>query len=360
VALDAQALEKEKGAGRAMSDFKKIVIRGTNWLGDSVITIPAVRAVRQLFPSASIGMVAPAKLAGVWENERSIDHVIPVPQPADLRDKLNAIRLVRSGRYDLGVLFPNSLESALWFFLSGVRRRLGYATCGRVFLLNWKVQPPDGGGHQVHRYLNLVRALGPVHSEPRPSINIPEWLRGWARDSLRGKGLEQGVPLVGVSPGSTYGPAKCWPREKFAGLIRLVRTRLRAPVIIVGGERERALADSLCRGYGGGVINMAGETTVMQLAALMARCALLVSNDTGPMHLACAVGTPVVAIIGPTDPGATGPLGTHLIVRNAVACSPCFKRRCPTDHRCMTELSVEEVYRATEQLFNKSQIQKVK
>ena len=333
-----------------MKEFKKIVIRGTNWLGDSVITIPSVRAVRQLFPSASISMVAPANLAGIWENEPSVDQVIPVAQPAGLRDKLNAIRIVRSGRYDLGVLFPNSFESALCFFLSGVRRRLGYATCGRGIVLNWKVQPV-GEGHQVHRYLNLVRALGPVHSEPRPSISIPERLRGWARDALQKKGRAEGALLVGINPGSTYGPAKCWPREKFAGLIQLVRERLKAQVIIVGGERERALTDSLRHGFGGDVLNMAGETTVMQLAALMGRCAVLVSNDTGPMHLACAVGTPVVAVIGPTDPGATGPLGTHLIVRNAVECSPCFRRHCPTDHRCMTELSAERVYGAVEQLI---------
>jgi len=339
-----------------MNEFKKIIIRGTNWLGDSVISIPAVGAVRQLFPSASLSMVAPANLASLWENERSIDHVIPVGRPTTLWEKLRIIRLLRSDRYDLGILFPNSFESALWFILAGVRKRLGYATCGRGLLINWKVDPAGHGGHQVHHYLNLVRALGTIHAEPRPSINIPDRLRQWARDALQKKGFTKSDLLVGINPGSVYGPAKCWPPEKFAALIRLVRERRGVPVIIVGGERERALADSLCHGTGRDVFSMAGETTVMQLAALMERCAVVVSNDTGPMHLACAVGTPVVAIIGPTDPRATGPLGPHLIVRSAVECSPCFKRRCPTDHRCMTELSVEEVYRATEQLLKKSQI----
>jgi heptosyltransferase-2 len=352
VALDAQALEEEKKAERAMNEFKRIVIRGTNWLGDSVITIPAVRAVRQLFPSASIGMVAPANLAGIWESEPSVDHVIPVARPAGLREKLNAIRRVRSGRYDLGVLFPNSFESALWFFLSGVRRRLGYATCGRGPLLNWGIPPPDAVGHQVHRYLNLVRAMGPANPAPRPSLGVPDGLRAWAREALQKKGVAVHDCLVGINPGSAYGPAKCWPAEKFACLIRLVRERMGAQVLIVGSERERALADSLCRGSGEEALNMAGETTVMQLAALIECCTLLVSNETGPMHLACAVGTPVVAVVGPTDPGATGPLGIHLIVRHTVECSPCFRRKCPTDHRCMTGLAVERVYEAVENLLN--------
>ncbi|MEJ2745237.1 MAG: lipopolysaccharide heptosyltransferase II [bacterium] len=326
-----------------MSDFKKIVIRGTNWLGDSVITIPAVRAVRELYPSASIDIVAPGNLADLWEDSGAVDRVIPVARPTDIREKLRIIGRLRECRYDLGVVFPNSFESALWFFLAGVRRCLGYATCGRGFLLNWRVQPPDGGGHQVHRYLNLVRAMGPIRTEAAPSIVIPERLRGWARDILREKGIAENDRIVGINPGSTYGPAKCWPQEKFAGLIRSLRERLGASVVVVGGKQERALTDALCRGRGKGIVDTAGETTVMQLAALLARCAVVVSNDTGPMHLACAVGTPVVAVIGPTDPVATGPLGRHLIVRSEVDCAPCFKRQCPTDHRCMTSIPVEMV-----------------
>lgn len=338
-----------------MSDYRRIVIRGTNWLGDSVISVPAARAVKQLYPSASIGMVAPENLAGLWEDSGVVDHVLPVARPTGPREKLRIIRLLRKGRYDLGVIFPNSFESALWFFLSGVRRRLGYATCGRGLLLNWKVRPPGDCAHQVHRYLDLVRALGPVRSEAAPSIIVPDRLRQWACDALRAKGITGDDILVGVNPGSTYGPAKCWPPDKFAGLIRRLREGLGVSVVIVGSERERTLADTLCRSIEKEAVNMAGETTVMQLAALLERCAAVVSNDTGPMHLACAVGTPVVAVMGPTDPAATGPLGAHLIVGSGAECAPCFKRQCPTDHRCMTLISVEMVYEAVEQLLRKSQ-----
>lgn len=349
----APVAEKEK-AGRAMSDYSRIVIRGTSWLGDSVIAIPAVRAVRQLCPSASIDVVAPGSLSGIWENSGAVDHVIPVARPTPLSEKLRIVGLLRKNRYDLGVILPNSFESALWFFLAGVRRRLGYSTCGRGGLLNWRVPPPGGGGHQVHRYLDLVRALGPVDSGPAPSITVPDGLRGWARDMLLEKGIAENDRIVGINPGSTYGPAKCWPPDKFAGLIRLLRERTGVSVIVVGGGRERALADTLCRGMGKGVVNMAGETTVMQLAALLERCAVVVSNDTGPLHLACAVGTPVVAVIGPTDPAATGPLGKHLLVRSKVECAPCLKRQCPTDHRCMTGISVEMVYEAVVNLLKQN------
>lgn len=325
-----------------------IVIRGTNWLGDSVITIPAVRALKALFPSASIGMITPENLAELWECEDSVNHVISFRRPTGLGEKARLIRRIRLARYDLGILFPNSFESALWLYLGGVRERLGYSTCARGFLLTRGVAEAPSGGHQVQRYLDLVRTLGPVRSESLPSIGVPARLRSWARDLLEKERIEVGIPLIGINPGSTYGSAKCWPEERFAGLVRILGEKAGAAVLVVGGQRERALGDRICQGARGRILNMAGRTTVMQLAALVELCAVCVSNDTGPMHLACAVGTPVVAIIGSTDPEATGPLGRSVIVRRRVECAPCLKRECPTDHRCMNGISVEEVFKAVE------------
>lgn len=335
-----------------MSATLRIVVRGTNWLGDSVITIPAVRALRALFPGSPITMLAPANLAELWENEGSIDRVIPVPGPSGLRDARALIGALRLDRYDLGVLFPNSFSSALLFFLGGVRARLGYATDGRSLLLTSRVPPPRGGGHQVHRYLALVRTLGPVEADPRPSLRVPEPFRAWADALLRGRGIAPGRTIVGINAGSTYGEAKCWPPERFGALARMLRDRCGAAVLAVGGPRERERAESVCAPPGPGAVNTAGETTVMQLAALAARCAAFVSNDTGPMHLAAAVGAPVVAVIGPTDPGATGPLGEHVIVRKETACAPCLKRQCPTDHRCMTAIPAEDVFAAVAKLLS--------
>jgi len=339
-----------------MSDTVRIVIRGTNWLGDSVITIPAVRALRALFPGSPITMLAPEYLAGLWEQEGSVDRVLPVPRPARLRDARALLAALRRDRYDLGVLFPNSFSSALLFFLGGVRARLGYATDGRSLLLTSRVPEAAAAGHQVHRYLALVRTLGPVEAEPRPVLRVPESLLAWADTLLRGRGIAPGRTIVGLNAGSTYGEAKCWPPERFAALARMLRDRCGAAIVAVGGPPERERAETVCAPLGPDALNTAGETTVMQCAALARRCAVFVSNDTGPMHLAAAVGTPVVAIIGPTDPGTTGPIGEHVIVRRETACAPCLKRRCPTDHRCMISITVEEVFDAVQQLMEKSQI----
>jgi heptosyltransferase-2 len=182
---------------------------------------------------------------------------------------------------------------------------------------------------------------------------VPEPLLAWADALLRGRRIAPGRTVVGLNAGSTYGEAKCWPPERFAALARMLRDRCGAAIVAVGGPRERARAEAVCAPLGPDALNAAGVTTVMQCAALAARCAAFVSNDTGPMHLAAAVGTPVVAVIGPTDPGATGPLGEHVIVRRETSCAPCLKRRCPTDHRCMTAITAEDVFAAVERMLKK-------
>jgi heptosyltransferase-2 len=362
-----------------MSETVRIAVRGTNWLGDSVITIPAVRALRALFPGSPITMLVPANLACLWEIEGSADRVVPMQRPAGLRGARALIAALRRDRYDLGILLPNSFSSALLFLLGGVRRRVGYATDGRGLLLTSPVPVPRGErparprdrggrarrdgaggrtpsgfeGHQVHRYLALVRTLGAVEADPRPSLRLPSPLLEQADALLRERGIAPGRKVVGLNAGASYGEAKCWPQERFASLARLLRDRLGAAVLAVGGAAERQRAEAVCAPLGPDGINVAGETTVAQLAALAARCEVFVSNDTGPMHLAAAVGTPVVAIVGPTDPAATGPLSDRAtIVRRDTPCAPCLKRRCPTDHRCMTAVAAEEVFAAVRNLMH--------
>lgn len=337
-----------------MSGTARIAIRGANWLGDSVISIPAVRAIRALFPGSAITMLAPAELAELWEQEGSADRVLTVPRPARLPGALRLVGALRREKYDLGILFTNSFSSALFFFMGGVRRRVGYATDGRSILLTSRVPPPPPGLHQAHRYLRVAHAMGPVEYDARPSLRVPEPLLAWADAILRGAGFAPGRPVVGINAGSAYGEAKCWPVERFAALARMVRDRLGAAVVAVGGARERGRAEAICSPLGPDALNAAGETTVMQCAALAGRCGVFVSNDTGPMHLAAAVGTPVVAIFGPTDPGATAPLGERMIVRRGAACAPCTARRCPADHRCMTAVTAEDVFAAVKGLHSRS------
>ncbi|MDD5556501.1 MAG: lipopolysaccharide heptosyltransferase II [bacterium] len=331
-----------------MNEFRNIVVRGMNWLGDAVMTIPAVRALREIFPGAAVTMLAPDNLAPLWENEPAVSGVIPFGRPPSARRKAALIRRLRAGRFDLGVLFPNSFESALWLLLGGVRVRLGYPTCGRRLLLNRPVAERRGRGrHQVHRSMDLARALGPVTVEPVPSVAVPAPAARRADELLRAGGIGTGEPLLGINPGATYGSAKCWPPDRFARLAALARDRLGLRAAIVGGADERTLAEEIRAAAGGGAVNLAGGTTIMDLAAVARRCAVFVSNDTGPMHLAAAVGTPVVAVVGPTDPAETGPLGRAVVVRGEADCAPCRRRECPTDHRCMTRITVEEVFAAT-------------
>jgi heptosyltransferase-2 len=333
-----------------------IVVRATNWLGDSVLTIPAVRAVKNIRPSARLDIIAPAHLADLWHNERAVDGVIAVNRPTRFGEKARLVGKLRRARYGYGILFPNSFESALWFYLGGVKERIGFARHGRGALLTVRVPEPAGRRHQMYHYLSIVEHFGgsPVVAPP-PRIEIPERLDVWAAATLKAEGLDDAAPLVGVCPGATYGDAKCWLPRRFSELAeRLHREHAAQTIVFGGGGKECELAGEIRRHAAGCAVNMAGKTTVMQLAALMKRCALLVTNDTGPMHVASAVGTPVAAIFGPTDPHATGPLGESVIIQKAVECAPCFKRVCPVDHRCMAAVTVDDVFSAVVAFLKKS------
>lgn len=337
-----------------MEDVRRIIIRGTNWVGDSVITQPAVTALRALAPEARIDIIAPIHIVPLWENEQAVDGVLPIPRPTPFREKTAIIRKLRDGKYDLGLLLPNSFESALWFYLGGVKRRVGFRTCGRGFMLTTAITPPPDDSHQVFRYLSLAGTLGAVAQKPVPSITLTAAREAWARDFLRGRDVREGVALMGINPGAAYGPAKCWPPERFAELIRTAHEKSGMRTLIVGAPGDRPLARKTDELSGHLAINAAGETDIMQCAALIAQCRVFVSNDTGPMHLAAAVGTPVVALFGPTIPGATGPRGIHTVIHKETPCAPCEFRECPRDHRCMRAITADEVYAETTRLMEGS------
>jgi heptosyltransferase-2 len=189
-----------------------------------------------------------------------------------------------------------------------------------------------------------MEPLGHLESVPSPRLFLREEERGWAQKRLEELGLLDGRPLIGINPGAAYGLAKCWHPDRFAELGRRLSEKWKATALIFGREEERGMADKILKNLGGGGVDFTGKTRLLQLAALLERCRLLVTNDTGTMHVASAVGTPVVAIFGSTDPVATGPWGDgHVVVKKEVSCSPCFKRVCPTDHRCMELITVDEV-----------------
>jgi len=263
-------------------------------------------------------------------------------------------QLRRQG-FDLAVLFQNAFEAAFLTFLAGVPRRYGYATDGRSLLLSDPVAAPDRRTlvHQVRYYWDLLKPLGLTGDPSAPELVVfPEEEQAMARRFAQG-GLTASDIVVGINPGSTYGGAKRWLPERFAEVTERLCCTIResreqqVSVVIFGAKGEERLGQEIAARLSSRSLVLSGATTIRELMAAVKRCAVLLTNDTGPMHIASAFQVPVVAIFGPTDWRTTSPFGSaHAIVRQPVDCAPCLLRECPIDHRCMTRVSVDQVYEA--------------
>jgi heptosyltransferase-2 len=338
-----------KEATRAV---RRILVRVPNWIGDAVMCTPALDALRELFPSAEVTVLARSVIADVLKGHAAVDRCLVYDfrgRHAGLTGKWSLAGELRRLHFDLAVLFQNAFEAALLAYLGGVPRRLGYATDGRSFLLSDAVTVPGKGVHQIVYYGNLLRGLG--HGGPLgpPRLFLAEDEERRMAGRLAEAGIDEGDLVVGVNPGSTYGGAKRWLPERFGSVADRLVTRYGAGrpvrVLIVGAPGEEALGRAVASGMQAPAVEWSGRTTVRELMAVVKRCGIFVTNDTGPMHIAAAFGVPVVAVFGPTDASTTGPFGTaHTIIREPVDCSPCLLRECPIDHRCMTRVPVEAVY----------------
>jgi heptosyltransferase-2 len=337
-------------------EIRRLLVRAPNWMGDAVMCEPALRGLRALFPSVEISVLAKPMVAELLGSQPEIDRVVVYDDKkshAGLSGKWTLAGALRRQRYDLALLFQNAFEAALLAWLAGIPRRYGYVTDGRAVLLTDPVAVPDQAKltHHVHYYWDLLKPLGLSGDPPAPQLAIaPEEER-----TIAGRLSENGVAasdaVVGINPGSTYGGAKRWMPERFADTaerlcVDIERTTGRgASVVILGGKGEEELGYAVAERMTRRTVVLSGRTTVRELMAAVKRCALLVTNDTGPMHVAAAVGVPVVAIFGPTDWRTTAPFGQEAgIVRQPVECAPCLLRECPIDHRCMTRVSVDQVY----------------
>jgi len=326
-----------------------ILVRGVNWVGDTILTYPSVQGVKELFPHSRLTVLVPNHLIGLWKTFPCVDEIIPFQKRSGVGsvwEDVQISRFMRKRRFDLALIFPRSFRSAFQIYLAGIPIRIGYQDEGRSLFLTHKIRRKGEvlHLHRVHYYRRLMEPLGHLESVPSPRLFLREEERGWAQKRLEELGLLDGRPLIGINPGAAYGLAKCWHPDRFAELGRRLSEKWKATALIFGREEERGMADKILKNLGGGGVDFTGKTGLLQLAALLERCRLLVTNDTGTMHVASAVGTPVVAIFGSTDPVATGPWGGgHVVVKKEVSCSPCFKRVCPTDHRCMELITVDEV-----------------
>jgi heptosyltransferase-2 len=362
------------------SSPRRILVRGTNWLGDAVMTVPALLRLREKFPEICIALLTPEKLWQLWINHPAFDEIIFFEQEEGV---FSVVKKLRAGKFDAALVLPNSPRSALEVFLARIPRRIGYARPWRNFFLTQTVAPrpeavkmhkrsaeeikeliaksPESGTrspefakatHQSNEYLHLVAALG-ANPEPLPPklVVTPEEMAEAAKkfELERISGPASG-PVFGLNPGAEYGPAKRWPVEKFIEAAKEIRRRTNCAWILFGGKGDVDITNQIQSALGDGppIFNLAGKTSLRELMALMKQCRVFLTNDTGPMHVAAALGVPVVAIFGSTSPELTGPISEAplQILTSDVPCSPCFLRECPIDFRCMNGIGVERVVEA--------------
>ncbi|MCX8090568.1 MAG: lipopolysaccharide heptosyltransferase II [Verrucomicrobiae bacterium] len=370
---------------------RRLLIRGVNWLGDAVMTTPALLRLREGFPEAHIALLAPLKLAELWQGHPALDEVLAV---APGENPLAVARRLRGRGFDTALVLPNSPRAALEMWLARIPQRVGYARPWRNWLLTHLVPTRpghvtmrkrsvreirqqvgragqssspvrtssngaarDASAHQIHEYLHLVGALGANPQPVAPLLCVADEEVAAVKARF---GLEREPrPLLALNPGAEYGPAKRWPAERFTAAAREIQRRTGCVWLVLGGAAEAGLATEIATAIGaaaGAVVrNLAGQTSLRELMALLRIARVLLTNDTGPMHVAAALGRPVVALFGSTAPELTGPGlpgdSRHRILSARVPCAPCFRRTCPIDLRCMRRLEVETVVMAVSEVL---------
>jgi len=368
---------------------RRVLVRAPNWLGDIVMALPAMASVRRHFADATLAVAAPSAFAPLCAAIEGVDEVIGLPNTRLPRQIGVHAEALAAGRFDTAILLTNSFASALAVHRAGIPERWGYRTDWRGRLLTRAVPrrgrkasrgvglhlPTDAAAgaatddavdaatavtgaapldrHHSRYYLTLLDALGLPASASMPAVRVSGEARARAADLLRAGGYRGDEPLIGVAPGAAYGHAKRWPPELMADVIaRLARTGAR--VVLLGASADRPTASAIESALAdrprtaadgrGAAIDLVGRTDLPGLMAVLQACRVVLSNDSGAMHVASAVGTPVVALFGPTDDRATAPLGPHRVVSHPVWCRPCLLRECPLDHACMRGITPDRVF----------------
>ncbi|HXG34990.1 MAG TPA: lipopolysaccharide heptosyltransferase II [Bryobacteraceae bacterium] len=341
----------------------RILVRAPNWLGDAVMSLPALRALRLGFPGAHIAVHARPSVADLYTREGFASEVLLCharPNLWDWRGRRQAAAELAARNFDTALLLPNSFDSALLVWMARIPRRIGYRRDFRGPLLSEPVPPPRRGEippHQQHYYLELIKRASLAGQWPPDGVILLDRIEEARQAGLRRWG-ERGVEssVIGVSPGAAFGGAKRWPAERFAEAAARLAKLTGWTVAIFGSARERALGETVARtaaGLGARALNLAGTTSLAEFIELAAACRLFLANDSGAMHVASALGVPTVAVFGATDPEATGPAGPSVrVVREPVSCSPCLLRECPIDHRCMRAVSADLVVQGALKLIS--------
>ncbi|MBS0620719.1 MAG: lipopolysaccharide heptosyltransferase II [Verrucomicrobia bacterium] len=322
-----------------------------NWIGDLVMATPVLSDLRKAYPEARITAMCRSPICELLKEDPQIDELFCFSKTSGFgrrSEKRNVIEKLRKGGYDLGILLTHSFSSAWWFWLGNVQERLGYDCNGRKLLLTHPLPLPEKmqSQHLVKTYKMLLEPLAIPVSDTPPRLYVSPKEVEEAQELLSRYGISPGSVIVGINPGATYGSAKCWLPERFRDVTsRLIKER-DVHVVYFGDSATVSLVNEICAGLPSRVVNLAGATSLRELAALISLCDVLLTNDSGPMHIADALGTPIVALFGSTSEIVTGPYRSGVVVHKHVSCSPCYQRTCPIDFKCMKQIEAGEVYEA--------------
>jgi len=338
-------------------EIKKILVRSTNWVGDTVMMIPSLIAIKKTFPHAQITVLATPWVIPLLENHPAVDRTMIMEKGkglfGSLKELAKIISWLRGERFDLAVLFQNAFEAAFLAYMGRVRYIVGYDTEGRGFFLTHKVVRDRDilSVHQVEYFLGLIEVMGWQVEDREPILYINDEDIESTSLMLPSIGVEDDPFIVGLNPGAVYGSAKRWPEDRFAIIGDWAFKRWGAKVLLFGSLSEREIAARVSHHMHSNPVDLCGRTNLGQAMALIKRCNLFLTNDTGLMHVAAAFNVPIVAIFGSTDPVTTSPISRNArIVRHSIDCSPCLKEVCPSDHRCMLSIEPEEVWKEMEDL----------
>lgn len=336
---------------------RNVLVRSTNWIGDVVMTFPAIAAVRKTMPEARITALAKPWVAELLRLCPDVDEVMLFQSPGThdgLSGKLRLAAELRARRFDAAILLQNAIEAAIIARLARIPVRAGYDSDCRRLLLTHSVGRTREirKVHQIDYYLEMIKALGFVSAGRDVRLNLGDDYREAGKDLLQRYGIGGGRILVGMAPGATYGPAKRWYPDRFAGVSDRLHEEFNGETLLFGSKADHAVAEEVKKHAVYPVVNVAGQTSLKEAIALIAQCRLFISNDSGLMHVAGALGVPLVAVFGSTNPVTTSPVGEKsIIVTKGVSCSPCLKEKCDTDFRCMDLITADEVYEAAKGLL---------
>ncbi len=338
---------------------KNIIVRMPNWVGDLVMALPVLHDLHVAFPLAKITAMCRSPMGELLQESPDINEIFCFTKASRLvhrNEKRSIMNKLQSGHYDVGIILPNTLSSAWWFWQGGVTYRIGYDCSRRKSLLTHPIFYPKDvkNYHLISTYKRLLAPLGIPISDTMPKLYLNQAEIEQTQILLRRHGVRPHHKIVGINPGAAYGSAKCWLPERF----REVTTKLledKNLIIMYFGDLSTAdLVKEICQGLSPRVINMAGLTSLRELASFISLCQVLLTNDSGPMHIAGAFGIPVIALFGSTSSVTTGPWYNGVVIQKHVSCSPCYKRVCPIDFRCMKQIGVEEVVQTIRQSLTPS------